>query len=352
MTMKTIASAMAGLITTVALVGASYFGIKAAHGDFDDYYYVSADVPRAGQQLEVGVDVRVRGVNIGEVSGIRLVGDHPEITMRIPVRYRIPQTAKATIALKTLLGEKYIDLRYDPHATGPFLADGDTIANTEVGPEVEDALADGVSVLKAIKPGDAATIISELATGARGHGDDIARGFRANSELSATFAGTMRYQLEAIHDFRTVFGALKEKGVDLNLLAKAVNQGVPVYASNSAARNLRRALTALLPFSDNLGDLLIVKRKQWDTMIDAGDRVLGVLASDPRGVHDFVRGLHHYVYKLGGAQRGNVLPDGSSTAGFTNFIGGDDSSMSHNQICWALPADVRPQVPVCAEGAK
>src|SRR5207245_694092 len=80
----------------------------------------------------------------------------------------------------------------------------------QVGPELEDAIADGVNVLDAIRPGDAATVVSTLAQAARGHGQDVARGLQANSDLAQLFASTLDPQLQALHDFDVVFGALKD----------------------------------------------------------------------------------------------------------------------------------------------
>src|SRR5439155_5997322 len=102
---------------------------------------LSMDVPRAGQQLLVGSDVRLHGVVVGHVESIRLVDRQARITLKIESRYRVPASADAVVSLKTLLGAKYIDLRV-PSVSGPYLAAGATIRSAQVGPELEDALQD------------------------------------------------------------------------------------------------------------------------------------------------------------------------------------------------------------------
>src|SRR5437763_1979662 len=82
---------------------------------------------------------------------------------------------------------------------------------------------------------------------------DIARSLRYNAELQGEFQRTLPFQLRALHDFRTIFGALRNSGVDLNFLADAINQGVPVYASSRAQAELHKALVAITPFAGNLG---------------------------------------------------------------------------------------------------
>src|SRR6202011_3123950 len=55
---RTVPAAVKGFVA-VAIVGAAVFvAVKAAHGGFGHYYELVVDLPRAGQQLEVGSDVR------------------------------------------------------------------------------------------------------------------------------------------------------------------------------------------------------------------------------------------------------------------------------------------------------
>jgi phospholipid/cholesterol/gamma-HCH transport system substrate-binding protein len=342
--MRRIPALVKGLaIVGIFAVGVT-FAIKAAYGAYGHYYYVTMNLPRAGQQLETGSDVRERGVVIGRVHDISLAGRQVRVTLQIDAQYKVPDRAQAFITLKTLLGSKYIDLRSDRFAA-PYLPDGGSIQVTHIGPELEDALADGVQVLDAIRPNDLATIIHELATAARGHGETIARSLRANAELSGVFRSTLGAQLQGLHDFRVIFGALRDKGVDLNRLADAINQGVPVYASPKAQALLDQALRAIQPFSQNLGDLLTLNRADWDRMIDNGDVVLGTIARHPEGLARLIHGLWQYVDRLGGPPP--RLDDGSAAAPFVGFIGGNSDAENRRQICEALPVDLRKQIPLC-----
>jgi phospholipid/cholesterol/gamma-HCH transport system substrate-binding protein len=334
----------------LGIIGTAVFlGVKNSYGGFDKTYDLTMNLPRAGQQLEVGSDVRLRGVVIGKVDAINLQDRDVQLTLKILDQYKVPRDAQAYITLKTLLGAKFVDLRVPSGQFGaPYMANGATITNTHIGPELEDALADGVNVLDAIRPNDLATVIHELATGARGHGDDVRFSLNVNAQLSGLFQRTLAPQLQSLHDFRTIFGTLRNSGVDLNNLADAINQGVPVYASTQASEQLHRALVAITPFAKNLGDLLILNRKDLDRMMNSGDTVLQAIASRPGGLHDLIQGLYRYVYKLSGNPY--ILHDGSGAAAFTNFIGGDSDKQNQQQICWALPADVRHQVPLCNGG--
>ena len=342
-----------GSLLVLALGAGIFYSVKWAYGGFGDYYYLTARLDRAGQQMTEGLDVRIRGVKVGKVSGIELVDRQAELTLQMEVKYEVPDDAVGVISLKTPLGAKYVDLQFDPTSDAPPLQDGDTLASARVGPELEDLLDDGVQVLDAIDPDDIALILAELSDASEGRGDTIAAGIEANADLSDLFAATLDPQLQALDDFETIFGELEKVGVDLNALAAAVNEGAPVYASAEAQQNLRLALETLAPFAENLADLLILNRADWDRMIDNGDIVLGTIAARPEGLRDLVHGLYRYVYKLGGEiDPFFQVEDGSAGAGFTAFIGGNDQAEEEKQICTAFPPDVRDQIPVCAGGAR
>jgi phospholipid/cholesterol/gamma-HCH transport system substrate-binding protein len=327
-----------------------YFGVRGAYGAFGDYYYVTVDLERAGQQVMRGSDVRIRGVNVGEVVDIELVDRQARLTLQIEDRYTVPKSSEAVVTLKTFLGSKFVDLRFNPDDRGDALADGDAIERATVGAELEDALDDGTSVLAALNPQDVGILVTELARAARGHGSDVARGLDANAELSGLFASTLDPQLQALDDLKTLFEALDSKGTDMNALAGALNEGVPIYASEEAQRALARVLDDLVPFSNDLADLIVFNRPDFDRMMDAGDLLLATIAGRSAGLSNLVTGLRTYVEKLGRPISHSLLPDGSAAAGFSNFIGGNDPEEDIAQVCSALPPDTRAGVPLC-EGA-
>ena len=55
-------------------------------------------------------------------------------------------------------------------------------------------------------------------------------------------------------------------------------------------------------------------------------------------------------HKLGGNPY--ILSDGSASAGFTNFIGGNDSRENQRQMCGALPPQLRRHAPLCTGGKR
>lgn len=350
--MKRLAMVVGGLAVLAAIAAGIYFSVRLAYGAYGEYYYVTLDLPRTGQQLLEESDVRTKGVEIGKVTNIELVDRHARLTLQIEAHYKIPKNAVARVELKTPLGAKYVDLEFPAGAPGPYLADGDSLDEGHVGPELEDLLADGVKVLDAFDPDDAGTIVTELADASRGRGETIARGLRANAELSSLFAATLDPQLETFRNFDTIFSALDTRAEDFNALADALNEGAPVYASAEAQAELDRVLNNLVPFANDFGDLLIYNKADWDRMMDYGDPVLQTVADRPDGLADLVWGLGRYVKKLGQPIADYfMLSDGSAGAGFINFVGGNTLGEQQKQICTVFPPEVRDQIPACAERA-
>ena len=339
----------------ITLLAALLFlaAVRWAYGGFEDYTMLSVDLPRAGQQLDIGAtDVRMNGVNIGTMVQKELVPPSPNatagdrgwfvrLTLRIEDQYRIPANSEAVVTLKTLLGAKVIELRF-PRYAPPWLQDGDRVRSARIGPELEDALDDGVRVLQAIPADDLATVVHELSVAARGHGRDVSRGLKANSELADLFADTLEPQVAALNDFEVIFNALRDKGVDLNLLADAMNEGVPVYASAEAQAHLRSALEAVVPFSNNLADLLILNRRDWDRMMDAGNVVLTTLAVRPQGLRSLVHGIADYVESLGGDPcnrffaNTNVTPNPIENPGAAVSLGVSPTNQQQREECTHL----------------
>jgi virulence factor Mce-like protein len=339
-----------GPIALAALVVGMFFGLKARYGNYNHYYYVKVNVARAGQLLRVGTDVRERGVVIGKVSDIALANPadnnpHAELTLQIEPQYRIPQNTQAFVDLKTLLGDKYVDLRSQSFS-GPWLHNDARITG-QVGPELEDVLQSGVHIFNAIRPTDLATVVGNLAQAAQGHGQDVARNIQSNAQLSTIFASTLPPQLRALRDFDVIFLALKSRAVDLNRLADMVNQGAPVYASARAHRLLDQALAAVTPFAQNLADLLIYQKSDWDRMMSSGDAVLQTISLHAQGLHDLIHGLYVYVHKLGG--KPPYLSDGSGMAPFSNFSGGTSFTETIHQLCGTLPPQAKSQIPICKQ---
>ena len=318
---------LTGAIALTLFLSAITVGVKGAFGAFDGGYELIGSFDAAGQGLLPGSDVKVRGVNIGEVKRIELADGDALVTLRIRDGERVPVEATATIRPKTLFGEKFVDV--DPGAaedTGPFLGDGDTIANTLGGFELETVLTDVYPVLKAIDPQELTTVLGELATGGRGLGEVINRSIVNGEELSALFADNAELTREFLGDLADLSGQLATSADDLLATADAANVALPTL--NEGEDDLVAILEQTGRLSNDLADLLENNRPFVSASLGDGSRSLQVLYDRRAQVVPLVVGLRQYVQTLAVSIRVDV-GDGTLMAAVKGVLGGD--------LCGVIP---------------
>ena len=106
------------------------------------------------QGLRQGAPVRLAGVDIGNVTRIRIVPDHDkqltpvEITMKVSTKYGYALHRDSVTSLDTagVLGETYLDIE-SAQAVGPTAQDGDTLP-TQVHPDFNQVVRASQSTLE------------------------------------------------------------------------------------------------------------------------------------------------------------------------------------------------------------
>jgi phospholipid/cholesterol/gamma-HCH transport system substrate-binding protein len=102
--------------------------------------------------LRNGAPVRLAGVDIGNVAGIRIVRDKPatpvEVTMKVNTTYRFNLRKDSITLLSTagVLGETYVDVDSSA-AKGPEATDGDTLAIRDQ-PDIQDVVRSSQGTLQ------------------------------------------------------------------------------------------------------------------------------------------------------------------------------------------------------------
>ncbi|MGH2786628.1 MAG: MCE family protein [Actinomycetota bacterium] len=127
-------------------------------------YTIKADL-RDAAGLQPGNEVRVAGVKVGKVTRIELTPHAARISLEIERDVRLPVETRVEVKLRTILGQKFIDLQMpssflsaasdggDPRAvTRGYLDAGDVIpkSQTTIPYEVYQAATQGTETLEAI----------------------------------------------------------------------------------------------------------------------------------------------------------------------------------------------------------
>lgn len=305
------------MVILVALVA---LGIKSSFGAFDSGYDVQGSFAAAGQGLIEGSDVKIRGVNVGEVKDIELVDNRALITLRMNNDVQVPTDATATIRAKTLFGEKFIDIAPgDNERSGPFLADGDSFAeeNSIGGFELERVLADTYPVLQAIDGAELATILDELATAGEGLGAQVNRSIVNASTLTELQASNDAEFRQFLGDLALLSEQLDATAPELVALAQNLNNSLPTL--NARSDELNDALTQLARVSGDVADLLESNEEFTTNALTRGSDALQVINDARERLQPTLEGSIKYLSLLAESIRIEAS-DGSMMAAVKNIL--------------------------------
>ncbi|UBU17059.1 MCE family protein [Nonomuraea gerenzanensis] len=196
----------AGLAALALTAGCSLQTLGATTGDLT-LHAVFDDV----QSLVAGHSVQIADVRVGTVTGIRLEGYRARVTMSVQSAHRVPEGSTATVAKTSVLGENYVRLAPPAGkdlATGPYIKDGATIAQTSVEPDIEQVTAKAGPLIEALGAQDVNAILDAASTAFAGQGDEVNRLIKQTAQVTDAYAAARR-------DLGTSIDALARLGDDL-----------------------------------------------------------------------------------------------------------------------------------------
>lgn len=137
---------------------------------------VTLETDHVGNQLRVGADVKLRGLLVGEVRGIRPDGDHAVLDLAMDPDHigQIPGNVTARLLPKTLFGERYVALQTPSDPSGR-LREHAVIGQdrTSSAVEIEQVLDNLMPVLQAVQPEKLSATLNAMATALSGQGKEF-----------------------------------------------------------------------------------------------------------------------------------------------------------------------------------
>ncbi|MFL6155715.1 MAG: MCE family protein [Marmoricola sp.] len=179
-----------GLLTVVGIGVLLGLLFMRSTGTFGGPQHVSAQLADAGGSLGKGADVKVRGVIVGKVAGIDR-GPSGGVRVRINIPGddldMVPSNVVARILPATVFGTSFVDLTTHGPVSGSGLRAGSVIPadKTQGTLELQQALDDIDTLVKAVGPAELASAIGSAAQALDGRGIKIGRTIDlANSYLA------------------------------------------------------------------------------------------------------------------------------------------------------------------------
>jgi phospholipid/cholesterol/gamma-HCH transport system substrate-binding protein len=227
---------------------------------------------RAGLVMENGAKVKLRGVQIGEVSSIGSDSNLASLHLKIdpgPFQY-LPSNVEAEIKSSTAFGAKYVDLIVPPDASSAPLKPGAVLHSRNVTVEVNTVFENLQSVVHSVDPAKLNSVLSAVAQSVRGKGDRIGQAITdANNVLLAVnprmqtvrqdwqlFGKTAQAYSDAAQNILSILDSFSTTSTTITTHAKSLDElllsavgfsqsGIDTIGGNQP--NLVRALNILDP---------------------------------------------------------------------------------------------------------
>jgi phospholipid/cholesterol/gamma-HCH transport system substrate-binding protein len=296
----------------VSLLGIGYVGLEhlgLRDKLFGGAYVVHADFADAGG-IFVNAPVTYRGVPVGRVAAVGLHDNGVRVDLRIDGQWSVPASTQAVVALRSAVGEQYVDLRPST-ADGPFLRAGDVIPveRTSIPLPVETLLTNLDALVSSIDPGDLAVVLDELGTGFQGNEESLRTLLDAGNALLADAVKYLPETEALLEDGRTVLATQAESADAIRNWASGLAR---LAASlRSADPDLRRLLENGPPAAVELRGLLTDLDPALGMLLGNLVSVNGIAARRVAGIEQIL-----VVYPLAVAGGFTVVPgDGTAHLG-------------------------------------
>ncbi|WP_158891192.1 MCE family protein [Amycolatopsis anabasis] len=298
------------VFAAVTLFLTGLLGVTVANvhfGPSTDYRAQFSDV----LGLNEGDDVRMSGVKVGKVTGIR-TADPRYAEVRFSIEDGRPIAADATAALRyrNLIGQRYLALDSDAPRPGGELAPGGTIPVSRTKPAINlTELFNGFKPLfQTLKPNDVNQLAGEIIQVLQGEGGTIDGVLAHTASLTSTLAGRDRVIGAVIDNLNRVLDTVNSRSAELSGLITQTQALVSGLAEQREP--IGEAVSGLGELADSTSGLLAQARTPLKESITA----LGGLA---RNLNDSAPLVEQFLRTL--PEKARILTRVGSYGSWLNF---------------------------------
>jgi len=204
--------ALAGLATVVVIGLICALAVTLFRGDWAETQPVTVISDRAGLVMNPDAKVRMRGVQVGQVSSIESLPDGTaaiHIAMNKSDMHLIPADVTVDIESSTVFGAKFVQLVAPPGATTEPLKPGSTIQSQHVTVETNTVFQQLVGLLDKIDPAKLNETLGAVATAFDGRGEKFGQSLVDFNSLLAKLEPSLpnlSHDIEAAVPTLTAYG--------------------------------------------------------------------------------------------------------------------------------------------------
>ena len=279
------------IFTVVTLLATAVLGITIANtglGDTTEYHAEFADVTG----LNVGDDVRIAGVRVGQVDRISVVHRRlADVQFAIQSDRRLPAAATAAVKYRNLVGQRYVELDQGAGPVDQLLPPGGTIPLAHTQPALDlTQLFNGFQPLfQALSPNDVNQLSNEIIRVLQGDGVTVDDLVANTASLTTTLANKDQVIGRVIDNLNSVLNTINSRGDELSTMVDTLQQLVSGLAQDR--KPIGDAITALSNLTTATGNLLQVGRPGLQHSISALRQLSTNLADNTPLVNTFLQNL-------------------------------------------------------------
>lgn len=264
---------------------------------------VSAIMPSASNLFE-GSEVRVLGLQVGQVTAITPQGDTIRVDMSVDAEQELPADVEAHLVPVTLLGERILQLE-PPYTGGPSLEDGGVIPleRARTPAEVDEVLRSFDNFLSALDEQTLAELIDTATETFSGQGPGLNRLVDQGAETVEVLSDASGDLNAFVTEFADLNETLATRDEKIGRTLERLSTVMVTLAEEKGEiiegiGNLRRLNSELRPLLDEHTDPLIRDLEILTTTLSTVNRNLGRLedtyAGSRRLTADFGPQVHEY----------------------------------------------------------
>jgi len=271
-------------VTAILGISIAHSGVSANVG----YQAVFSDVTG----LNVGDDVDIAGVRVGDVTSISVYRGHLALVgFAVQSGRTLPVSVTATIKYLNLVGQRYIELGQGTGPVGRTLPQGGTIPLAHTTPALDlTELFNGFQPLfQALTPGDVNRLSSEIIGVFQGESPNITALVASVASLTTALATRDRVIGQVIGNLNSVLHTIGTRSGELSNLVTTLQQLVSGLAADR--QPIGSAISAIAGLTSATAGLLQVARPPLRTDIAQLGRVASNLANNTPAVNTFLENL-------------------------------------------------------------
>lgn len=338
---------LVGLVSLVLLTVAVGFAFSINRFQFlKGVYTIKADLADAAG-VQPGNEVRLAGVRIGQVTDVSLTPETARVSMEVASDIDLPVETEVEVKLKTLLGQKFIDLQLPsdtlvsgdngddrPEGGAGFLQGGDVIPleQTRIPFDIYQAATEGTAVLEEIDKLALRRLLNVLA-GTFDRSKDELRNALVSLDRAGSVLGDKSPEISRlVRNLAKVTGTLGDSGGDLEGI---LDRSAEVLGTLAERRStISSLLAATNDLGRNLGQLIQVARGSVELGVADLNSLLTAAESE-------IDSIDEALAEFGIAQKLFAAP-----GGFGRFLEGHACAVTTADTCVPSGTPQDPGLPV------